>query len=218
MSNDAIAGGIARALSVSLMYPIDTLKSRHQYSQMVSYTSFYKGLPYTVATQAVYGMLVFGVYENVKKSGQATQAAKAAMIGDLVGSLFLCPTEVVKQNVQVGRYKTAIEAFANIYKHAGIRGFYAGYTSLLARDVPFRMIQMPLYEKMKQTDDYGYSGAVASMTAAVITNPIDVIKTRLMCGQPLQNISLNTLFRGLQHRVLYVGGLSTLFFVFYENL
>ena len=67
----------------------------------------------------------------------------------------------------------------------------------MARDVPFRAIQLPLYEALKQAyatrfcDGRGDQisppsaallGACAGMTAAAATTPVDVVKTQMMCG------------------------------------
>lgn len=35
-----------------------------------------------------------------------------------------CPFEVVKQNMQIGAFKTTSEAVSQIYKHRGIRGTF----------------------------------------------------------------------------------------------
>ena len=72
-----------------------------------------------------------------------------------------------------------------------MRGFYVGYWTTLAREVPFSLIQFPLWEKLKRfwAGHQGYSvlpwqsavcGSATGALAAAITTPLDVCKTRLM--------------------------------------
>lgn len=65
------------------------------------------------------------------------------------------PFEVVKQNMQIGKYERMGEAFARIASSRGLRGFYVGYGSLVMREVPFSCIQMPLYEALKRHVTFG---------------------------------------------------------------
>jgi solute carrier family 25 S-adenosylmethionine transporter 26 len=216
---------IARAISVSIMFPFDTLKSRRQ-NNTITQTSLYKGYTYAISTQSMYAMIVFGTYENIKiyllnkypNTSHLHIYLGTAIASDMLGSIFLTPCEVIKQNIQVGRYHNVSDAF----HHLGLRGLYKGYISLIARDLPFRAIQLTLYDNMKETyDNTMVLGAVAGMTAAAITNPIDVVKTKIMCGQ--RNIELNgnllrNLVSGLPYRMAYLGGASAIYFIVYEKM
>jgi len=73
-------------------------------------------------------------------SGAAAEAS-AALVRN--------PFEVVKQNMQLGKYASIIESCGDIFAKKGVRGFYVGYFSLILREMPFSMIQMPLYEILK---------------------------------------------------------------------
>jgi len=68
--------------------------------------------------------------------------AVASLLGDLTGSLCLCPSEVIKQKMQAGLFRTETEAFRSIWKSRGFLGFYEGYTGGLVRDIPFRVAQL----------------------------------------------------------------------------
>jgi solute carrier family 25 S-adenosylmethionine transporter 26 len=166
--------------------------------------------------------LVFGSYEKIKKEllvhypniQRPILYMSSAVICDAVASIYLTPCEVIKQNIQIGKYNTSYQAI----KDLGLKGLYRGYTTLLFRDVPFRMIQMPLYDTLKEHyDNTCLVGACAGMTAAALTNPLDVIKTRMMCNNAY-TLTLYDLFRGLPYRVIYLGGMSTIFFVAYEKI
>ena len=213
------AAAVARSVSISGIYPVDTIKTRIQLQTPNAFTikGLYGGLGGSLIGQVPYGVLTFGSYEMYKRAlldkfpniKPAFIYAMSAILGDVTGSGWLCPSEVVKQQMQAGMYSTTKEAVQSIWQKSGINGFYQGYFGGLARDVPFRVAQLTSYEitkniylKMKtnrqqrrqtfRDDDSTRSvvelspvetalcGAVAGSFSAAITNPLDRIKTMLM--------------------------------------
>ena len=248
-----LAGGLSRGAAVTSMFPIDTLKTRLQMGQpslsAVIKPPYFPGYNAAIFSQIPYGMAVFGTYEGTKgllldrfpQGNKTVIFFLAAVLGDVVGSTVLTPGEMVKQQVQAGLHKDVLAAVVNTYRAKGVGGFYQGYTSLIARDVPFRAIQLPLYEVLKTTyanrrcggniEDIGppqaaLLGATAGMVGAGLTNPIDVIKTRMMTGsggtslgQAIAEISKTNplgFLAGLPQRVGFLGGSSAVFFITYE--
>lgn len=49
----------------------------------------------------------------------------------------------------VGRADKISQSLVDIAKLKGIRGFYIGYKSTLARDIVFSAIQLPIYEFLR---------------------------------------------------------------------
>jgi solute carrier family 25 S-adenosylmethionine transporter 26 len=94
----------------------------------------------------MYKKTLLNKFPNVKP---VFMYAMAAIMGDLTGSGWLCPSEVVKQKMQAGMYKTTGEAVSSIWKNKGIVGLYEGYFGGIARDVPFRVAQLTTYELTK---------------------------------------------------------------------
>uniref|UniRef100_A0A6T8K9Z2 Mitochondrial carrier protein n=1 Tax=Hemiselmis andersenii TaxID=464988 RepID=A0A6T8K9Z2_HEMAN len=251
-----LAGGLSRGAAVTSMFPIDTVKTRLQMTggalRDMMKPPYYSGYNAAIASQIPYGMAVFGTYEATKgilmeKFPQANKLSLffvAAVAGDMVGSTVLTPGEVVKQKVQAGVYKDPLQACIQIFKNSGLRGFYQGYTSLVARDVPFRAIQLPLYETFKKLyadarcngnqDGIGplqasILGASSGMIGAALTNPVDVIKTQMMVGsgdggkatvvQAVTKILKENpaaFLAGMPQRVGFLGGSSAVFFITYE--
>ncbi|KAL7551052.1 hypothetical protein ACHAWF_014334 [Thalassiosira exigua] len=190
------------------MYPVDTIKTRMQVGQGDAFrlNGLYRGVAGSLVGQVPYGVLTFGSYEIYKQSllnrfptvKPAFVYALAAILGDVTGSGWLCPSEVMKQQIQAGIYPSMREAIKGIWKKSGVSGFYQGFTGGLARDVPFRVAQLTtfemtknLYLRAKQSRSDGDNaalsafeaamcGAAAGSLSAAITNPLDRIKTLMM--------------------------------------
>jgi len=216
------AAAAARTVSILTMYPVDTIKTRLHMAQSIPPLNrageLFRGVQGSLLGQVPYGVLTFGSYEMYKQAlfrrfeGSGVKPiflyAVAAVLGDVTGSGWLCPSEVVKQQMQGGMYATTTEAVSSIWKKNGIKGFYQGYFGGLARDVPFRVSQLTSYEltknlylqaKIKQNSTFkgqkgkkpdtvvelspgeaAICGAIAGTFSAAITAPLDRIKTLLM--------------------------------------
>lgn len=116
----------------------------------------------------------------------------SATVAEVVVTSLRNPFEVVKQQMQVGLHPSTRAAVRTIWAAEGVRGFYAGYGSTIARELPFDAIQFSLYEWLKRqwrerkggADlvlwENAVLGSVAGGCAAALTTPLDVVKTRLM--------------------------------------
>ena len=65
--------------------------------------------------------------------------------------LIRVPTEVIKQKLQTGAHSTITDTIQSIkksHKH-GLFGLYTGFGITILREIPFSLIQFPLYEFMK---------------------------------------------------------------------
>lgn len=189
--------------------------------QKIAMDGLYKGVGGSLFGQVPYGVLTFGSYEIYKQalldrfgSGDGVDSKKdvlwfalAAVLGDVTGSGWLCPSEVVKQQLQAGMHVDTWSAVRTIWRTQGLAGFYRGYTGGLARDVPFRVAQLTSFEVTKKlflktkaaarlhdsSDsnddtttvqlsplDSAVCGAIAGTFSAAITCPLDRVKTLLM--------------------------------------
>lgn len=158
------SGAVARGVSIFAMYPLDTIKTRFQMPihlrnslPPITISTLFSGVFGSLAGQIPYGMVTFGSYETYKQklierfpnTPKESLYLLAAIMGDLTGSLWVAPSEVIKQSIQSGQYKTVAEAFSSIVSNNGFSGLYRGYGGQIARDVPFRAIQLPTYEIIK---------------------------------------------------------------------
>lgn len=76
----------------------------------------------------------------------------AASIGEICACLIRVPTETVKQKYQARVLQSSdslLSNIAGIYREEGLGGFYRGFFSTIMREIPFALIQFPLYEWLK---------------------------------------------------------------------
>lgn len=117
--------------------------------------------------------------------------------------------EVVKQRTQATGNSSYFN-FRITIASEGIRGLYRGYTTTISREVPFSLIQFPVWEYTKKliTSDANQpiepwkstiAGAFSGAIAAFLTTPLDVAKTRIMLAQAGSDMSTGNLFFALNH-------------------
>lgn len=76
----------------------------------------------------------------------------AASLSEIAACMVRVPTEVVKQRYQaniMSKNLSLITNIASLLKAEGISGLYTGFGSTIMREIPFSLIQFPLYEWMK---------------------------------------------------------------------
>ncbi len=128
----------------------------------------------------------------------------AASIGESAACLVRVPTEVIKAKMQtdITNNSSLSKTFRLVLEEKGsgpigglTGGLYRGYGITLMREIPFAMIQFPIYEFLKSywTEQIrggvpvnplqaAACGSFGGAVAAAATTPLDVIKTRLMLG------------------------------------
>ena len=130
----------------------------------------------------------------------------AASIGEIAACAVRVPTETVKQRAQALQGQGSGDVLRQILRRRtqiGVLGvwmeLYRGWTITVIREVPFTVIQFPIWEALKAsrlsyTDDNeissiesGFFGSIAGAVAAGMTTPLDVLKTRLMLANEKQS-------------------------------
>ncbi|RUP27346.1 hypothetical protein BC936DRAFT_138741, partial [Jimgerdemannia flammicorona] len=256
-----LAGGLAGTAVDTALFPLDTLKTRLQSQAGLvasgGFRGIYSGLLSAVIGSAPNASLFFVTYEfskrvlsasfNTPKYDSLIHMA-AASFGEIVRSACVVrvPTEVIKQRMQTKQYSTTSAAVSAVIRGEGILGFYHGYLSTVAREIPFTCIQFPLYEYLKrqyarikrdriEPYEAAMCGSLAGGVAAAITTPLDVCKTRIMLSSKQQtNIQHYTgtvsafrrilaeegargLFAGIGPRVLWISIGGSIFLGVYEK-
>ncbi|CAI5458769.1 unnamed protein product [Closterium sp. Yama58-4] len=88
--------------------------------------------------------------------------ALAAVAGNVMSSLVRVPPEVVKQRVQAGQFAGLLAAVTNMWRVEGLPGFYTGYSTMVARDIPYAAIQFTTFETLKRRRERILAGRVSS--------------------------------------------------------
>jgi solute carrier family 25 (mitochondrial S-adenosylmethionine transporter), member 26 len=140
----------------------------------------------------------------------------AASLGEVAACIVRVPTEVIKQRAQAGQFggssAGALRAILGQYGAVGSLGvwrqLYRGWGITVMREVPFTVIQFPLWEALKgwgsrrrQRQGSGSAataqvgagesalyGSISGAVAAGITTPLDVLKTRVMLSKEKESV------------------------------
>lgn len=255
-TNALLSGALAGTTVDLSLYPLDTLKTRLQSStgflSSGGFSGIYRGVGSAIIGSAPGAALFFCTYESTKSILTARREARAAagkhvgdweapaehMLAASLGEVAACavrvPTEVVKQRAQAVQHPSSLaslQAILSLRKSVGVRGvwmeLYRGWGVTIMREVPFTVIQFPLWEAMKgyrrkmtgRTQDVawesGLAGSAAGAVAAGITTPLDVLKTRMMLAKQktalvplLREISRDSgpraFFAGIGPRILWI--------------
>ncbi|EGV97734.1 S-adenosylmethionine mitochondrial carrier protein isoform X4 [Cricetulus griseus] len=145
----------------------------------------------------------------------------AASAGEVVACLIRVPSEVVKQRAQVSASSKTLQIFSTILNEEGIQGLYRGYKSTVLREIPFSLVQFPLWESLKalwswrrghMVDSWqsAVCGAFAGGFAAAVTTPLDVAKTRIMLAKAGSSTAVGSVLSAM-HAVWRSQGLAGLF-------
>ena len=269
-----VAGGMAGTTVDVALFPIDTLKTRLQapggFFKAGGFRGIYRGLGAAAAGSAPGAALFFSTYESSKtflSQQQARLAAEhdvivsdatvhmtAASLGEVAACLVRVPTEVVKAKMQTSQtHHGLVETIQMVMqeRHGATNimtnitgGLYRGFGMTLFREIPFAMIQFPLYEQGKRSwaawqgheTNPLQAAACGSLSGAIaggLTTPLDVLKTRLMLGvdhnghhyhgvrdvlgRLLANEGPIALLSGIQPRVFWISIGGFVFFGAYEG-
>mmetsp|Transcript_66675 Transcript_66675/g.150547 ORF Transcript_66675/g.150547 Transcript_66675/m.150547 type:complete len:227 (-) Transcript_66675:289-969(-) len=214
----------------------------------------YRGILSATLGSAPGAAAFFSTYETMKQvmKGLAgdrehwTHHAFSSSCGEVAACLVRVPTAVVTQRMQVGQYNSFVQAVTSTYGGGGLRSFYVGYGTTVAREIPFAFIQFPIYERLKMawTNFQGSEtnpiqgaacGSAAGAVASALTTPLDVAKTRIMLSTPAEGEvakytgTVNTLqlifkeegfaalFKGITPRVTWITIGGFIFFGAYET-
>mmetsp|Transcript_4050 Transcript_4050/g.4146 ORF Transcript_4050/g.4146 Transcript_4050/m.4146 type:complete len:322 (+) Transcript_4050:209-1174(+) len=146
----------------------------------------------------------FSIYESLKAvlrvdegGHRPLQAAMCGASATLSHDLIMNPFDVVKQRMQLGYYRSMSECFLHVYRAEGSRAFFSSLPTTMLMNIPYGCVMVATNESAKKVlnPSGGYSvgtsllaGCVAGAAAAAVTNPLDVIKTRIQTLdlQPLE--------------------------------
>lgn len=171
--------------------------------------------------------------------GGAVDHMLAASLGEVAACAVRVPTEVVKQRAQAGQHGgsslSSLRAILGRRAEVGLPGvwreLYRGWGITILREVPFTVIQFPLWEALKSysrgrrtgggggadvsAGESALYGSVSGGVAAAVTTPLDVLKTRVMLSSERQRVwdvvtgilrqhGVRPFFAGIGPRVMWI--------------
>ncbi|XP_008318573.1 mitochondrial S-adenosylmethionine carrier protein isoform X1 [Cynoglossus semilaevis] len=161
------AGGCAGMFVDLTLFPLDTIKTRLQSQQGFfkagGFRGVYAGVPAAAVGSIPNAALFFGTYDFTKSllGSRGPLAAPhmapvthmiAASLGETVACLIRVPTEVIKQRTQALPSSTSYHNLLATLQEEGVRGLYRGFGSTVLREIPFSLVQFPLWEYFKSKD------------------------------------------------------------------
>ncbi|XP_030820151.1 mitoferrin-1 [Camarhynchus parvulus] len=175
-----VAGAVAGIMEHTIMYPVDSVKTRMQSLQpdpKAQYRGVYEALKRMVQTEGFWRplrgidvtvlgagpahALYFACYEKMKKSlsdvfqpGGNSHLANgiAGSVATLLHDAVMNPAEVVKQRLQMfnSPYTSVLGCVRTVHRTEGLGAFYRSYTTQLTMNVPFQAIHFITYELMQE--------------------------------------------------------------------
>jgi hypothetical protein len=151
--------------------------------------------------ESIYSSLRLGLYEPFKRILGATDPKNtpfylkflAGGMSGFIGSALANPTDLLKVRMQAweGAPHSLTWHVKDVYQHWGIKGFYKGVEATIIRAFLLNATKLATYDHIKHTlinsklmaDGYGchfVSSVCAGICIAVVTSPVDIIKTRIM--------------------------------------
>ncbi|PON84768.1 Mitochondrial brown fat uncoupling protein [Trema orientale] len=176
--------------------------------QQEGIAALFSGVSATVLRQTLYSTTRMGLYDIMKQkwtdpaSGNMplTRKITAGLIAGAIGAAVGNPADVAMVRMQAdGRlpaaqrrnYTSVVDAIARMARQEGVRSLWRGSSMTINRAMLVTASQLASYDQIKETilergvmkDGLGThitSSFAAGFVAAVASNPVDVIKTRVM--------------------------------------
>jgi len=226
-----LAGAAAGTAEHCGMFPVDTIKTSMQAHGSAFNTiretashiatkngavGFFRGISALALGAAPAHALHFATYEHAKKKfGETSLGIGAAGIcATTISDAVMTPMDAVKQRLQLGlkNYKGLMDCVRTVIRTEGFGALYAGYSTTLVMNVPYNAVQFMSYEwlrsilkrgKEDQFDVLAHcvAGGGAGAIAGALTNPFDVVRTRL---QTRGDTAAGQVYRGLYSSIVTI--------------
>eukprot|EP01112_Ceratiomyxa_fruticulosa_P013759 TRINITY_DN3886_c0_g1_i1.p1 TRINITY_DN3886_c0_g1~~TRINITY_DN3886_c0_g1_i1.p1 ORF type:complete len:331 (-),score=56.67 TRINITY_DN3886_c0_g1_i1:289-1281(-) len=169
--------------------------------------TLWRGLAPTLIMAVPNAVIYFNTYEFLKmrfkeeNMNQHYIPLVAGALARVVTASCTAPLELLRTNLQGIKGKESVKSvLSRLVSNTGWKGMWLGIGPTLLRDVPFSAIYWSFYELTKKhlfsvSDGNSApflasfsSGAIAGTLAAVITTPIDVVKTQVQVSKKTKSV------------------------------
>jgi hypothetical protein len=206
MNNDYMrfaCGNVSAFVATSFVHPMDVIKISKQLNikPQYNFSNLYRGYTIGLLRQATYSspnVFIFTqLLNNYKKKNNNSEPEylRKLLYGSFSGAISGFtgnPSEVILvRAIQPDKPKqTFIKYSRDVYNQYGLRGFFNGYKAAISRSLVFNGTRLSLYSQCKTilinkypslkntTTLHFMTGAISTISAIIISNPIDVIKAR----------------------------------------
>ena len=156
-----LSGGLAGMMIDCILYPVDTFKTRSIQGvapvRLREVLSLWNGLGAALLPAVPAAGVFFFTYEGVKGlvernvagGGEAATPFVAAAVAEAVCCVVRVPAEFIKMRLQVNKDARIAVVLESTWSQGGFRALYKGLGATLVLDLPFAMIQFPLFEALK---------------------------------------------------------------------
>ena len=189
------AGGTARAVSQLALFPVDALRT-HAQTRAGAPTLRELGVRRLVSGAGTTSAFAYGI-GALQFAGYGLAAPRlgplaASVCGAVASCVVSVPQELLKQRLVTGIYPSFRVAVATIWRADGVRGFYTAWLPTVSRNVPFVVCTFTTFAALERRRlrarggaplgpvDSLQLGVTSALIAGVLTQPVDVVKTRLM--------------------------------------
>ncbi|XP_048370883.1 brain mitochondrial carrier protein 1 isoform X1 [Sphaerodactylus townsendi] len=219
--------------------------------------ALYSGIAPALLRQASYGTIKIGIYQSLKRLFVDRLEDETLLINVICGvvsgvisSTLANPTDVLKIRMQAQGslfQGGMIHSFIDIYQQEGTRGLWRGVVPTAQRAAIVVGVELPVYDITKKhlilsgfVGDTVLTHFISSFTCglagAIASNPVDVVRTRLMNQRALvgsvdlykgtldglvktwKSEGFFALYKGFWPNWLRLGPWNILFFITYEQL
>lgn len=104
-------------------------------------------------------------------------------------ALFCTPFDVVKNHWQFSPLleskRTTLSTRAvvrDLIRTRGLRSLWTGLVPTVGLIVPSNIIFFSVFERLKETSSPAYAGSLARLTSVVVTNPLELLRTRVQAN------------------------------------
>ena len=211
---------ISNIIATTIVYPLDTIRIRKQIQLPVEYkrNTLYKGYGAGILRQICYSSPNIILFRKMTHSYRQTQqndpsifiktifAAVSGAIGGIIGN----PAEVLQiRSIKDPLHKNVFLTAKHIHTTYGMREYFKGIKPMALRASVFNAGRLPVYSETKkyinetipQLQNSVYNHAISSFVGAfvgvVISNPIDVVKTRIQSNR--QETIISQLVKDIMH-------------------
>lgn len=172
------------------------------YTEGAGFRGFFRGVTAMALGAGPSHAIYFAVYENLRVVMGADAPGHhplangvAGGLGTMVGDGIFAPMDTVKQRLQVhdSPYRNVPDVMIRMVREEGVGSLFASYRTTLLMNVPFTIAQFGSYNSFKEivgANDFNpgsaesvaahwMCGGASGAIAAVLTNPLDVIRTAI---------------------------------------